>query len=315
MLGHQNILKAVFAKMRRRRERGRPGCAEEEGCDSRGFEESENAPNQSNLAERGRSKFAGLGISAKLADGAELRNILRAKQETLIRAYNTVSSGNARVRTEIDALRRERTLFDSVFKDLEKHIRAEEAAMLEVLRKTVSADADLAAVESNAQGIRDTVQAAPNDVLHRIIADHKHAYSQNIKRATRYSQLSIRANLAHPQEVVEPVMEEPKVTPKTADREPDSRPSRQSRVEGRGGTKIKFLDVPVVEKDEHAMAQTRRILRLEKLITDFRLRAEENDLDRVLTVEAGLEDKIATMKADIEAAGLEVGSEVRRTGG
>lgn len=267
----------------------------------------------SNYTNRSASQMAVLGVSAKVTEGPLLTESLRLRLENVTKTFNAINSENTKIRLKINAFRKERTLFDKVFKELEHQIRVDETSLLSVMRKNEKLEGELSAAESKIQGIEDTLgQMDPQDFF-RIIAEQKKIYDTKLQHATDYSRKSLMINLEKLTVVCEPDRLTAPVTSRQSQRELFKLNKKLKGAVAREVNKPRFMDEPVwqpsLEREgDHPVEK--RIYLIEKIINEFKFRTEENDFVENSAIFEINEQKIEENKAEVQRLSEEVRSKV-----
>lgn len=232
-------------------------------------------------ANRSASQFYSLGVSAKATEGKALTNSLRQRLEIMTKTFNSINSENIKIRGQINAFRKERTLYDKVFKELEQQIRVGEAKMIRILKKNNAVDGELAAAAAKTESVMESLeQSQGGEDFMAIIMERKRNYDMNLQNAVDYSRKSMMVNLQRPDVVCEPedgkmsvskkelkswVGESRKVQPVTA------KSIRRIAFQEEGPRSGK------VAAGEGVSPAERRIGVIERLVNEFKLYTEENE--------------------------------------
>ena len=96
---------------------------------------------------------------------------LRQNLEKTTKQYNVTLSLNQKKRGDINQLRKERTLFDNVFKELETKILKDEQKIIELLKSRQKIDEALSASEANIEGLTSNINKNDEKGIALILKD------------------------------------------------------------------------------------------------------------------------------------------------
>lgn len=262
---------------------------------------------------RSASQMAVLGVSVKTAEGPMLTESLRLKLENVTKTFNGVNSENTKIRLKINAFRKERTLFDKVFKELEQQIRVGETTLLSIMRKNDNLEGELTTAEGKIQGIEETLGKMDPQDFFRIIAEQKKIYDTKLQNATDYSRKSLMINLEKLTVVCEPDRFTAPVTSRQSQRELFKLNKKLKVIGAKEVHKPRFMDdpewKPSLEREaDHPVEK--RIFLVDKIINDFKFRSEENDFVENSTIFEIDERKLEEGKAEVQRLSEEVWSTV-----
>ena len=101
--------------------------------------------------------------------------------EQITKQCNAVSSGNVKKRHDINALRKDRTLYDHIFKTLEYQILGQEKKLYELIECNTKKDATIKESEDSLQSIKDLVSKNKYEDFYKIIEDEKKKYMEELE--------------------------------------------------------------------------------------------------------------------------------------
>lgn len=210
-----------------------------------------------------------------LAEG--LKQIL----EKLTKKFNATCSVNKKIRNEINVFRKERTLYDHVFKNLESLILQEEKKLLSMLKKNNEVATQIKGADENLTNIVETVSKFKNEEFLEVIRTEKERYDSKLRKASIFGKKSIVINLKNPDKVeeIEPPSPTEKVVPPVASfKSSGPRVSRFSEAQVMDARK-NINDKPVMTTCE---ANELRVVIIEKCVKEFKYHVEENSIESVL---------------------------------
>lgn len=233
---------------------------------------------------------------------------LRIRLENETKNLNATISESLKIRSEINAYRKERTLFDNVFKELEQQIHRREADLVKVLRKNEAIDAALVAAASKFAKMCDSLKAGADPGLQELLRESRNAYQSKLRGATEYSHKSILANLQNPNEVCEVEEDDQDPGISTAARAYQLWASRHKQSGSRSGQRLRFGGARSGDGswDESKNHFQTRIEAIEELVNDFKLRTEENNITLAITEAPLVESRMADLKAEVGRLETEV---------
>ena len=194
----------------------------------------------------------------------------------LIKKINTTKSANEVRRKQIEAMRKERTLNDSVFKNLEAQINFEESATLILLKKNQKLDEKLKKVEENYEKIKGKVEEFKGKDLDDIFLSEKESYRNQIQNAIQINKKSVVLNVQKQNVVVNFDQHISGEKPKVLNSEKNN--------DWRNRISIRNKDVQISmdfnrknseSKDNYIIKQ---ILKFETALKEFKIRTETNDI-------------------------------------
>ena len=192
---------------------------------------------------------------------------LRQKLEKSTNQQNSALSASQKQRQEIDSLRKERTLCDHVFKNLEYQILKEEKTLLDTLKKDQELCVLLKESDETLTHILETVDKNKYEDFLNIIQEEKHKYDVQIKNASRINKESIRFDVAHP----DMLKDFCNMSERSTSQNPLAQFMRSASKKRLAGTeKTRQLACSIKE---------RQVCLIEDVIQDLKYKAEENDLD------------------------------------
>lgn len=101
--------------------------------------------------------------------------------EQVTKQFNSVSSGNVKKRNDINALRKERTLYDHIFKTLEYQILDQEKKLYILIEKNQEQEAVITENEENLLNITELVSKNKYEDFYKIIEEEKKKYIEDLK--------------------------------------------------------------------------------------------------------------------------------------
>jgi len=200
--------------------------------------------------------------------------------EKLTKKFNATCSVNKKIRNEINVFRKERTLYDHVFKSLESLILQEEKKLLKMLRKNNEVNVHIKSAEENLTNITETVSKFEKDDFMKVIYDEKEAYDRKLKRASVMGKKSIMVNLQNLDRVEEvesddPVEKAALVIPVVKNlghrQSKASDGSHSDSKQGSGRTEM-----------TPQAANELRIMSIEQMVKQLKYLAEENSIDALM---------------------------------
>ena len=100
-------------------------------------------------------------------------------------SYNATVSENSQKRERIDALRKERTLLDQIFKELEYELVKEEEALFVLLQKNQELEDDLEEISSAGKEMVDNKNRLRSNTFRKVMDEGKNAYAKLAVEAKR----------------------------------------------------------------------------------------------------------------------------------
>jgi hypothetical protein len=101
--------------------------------------------------------------------------------DALMKYSNDVLAGNRTRRCQIEALRKERTLYDSIFKDLESQIKKEEESLLKILELSRSNEIALKENSEYLKSMNGVLERSNSGSLKEMISEQKALYEDLTK--------------------------------------------------------------------------------------------------------------------------------------
>ena len=216
----------------------------------------------------------GLAKASSRSLGTEgLRQIL----EKLTKKFNATCSVNKKIRNEINVFRKERTLYDHVFKNLESLILQEEKKVLTMLKKNNEVVVLINGAEENFVNIVETVKKFKSEDFLEVIREEKGRYDDKLRKASLYGKKSIVLNLKNPEKVEEADVASPmeKSENQSAKRQSTFRPSRMVPDGSAHHPRQTVTGSAATPRDNNEL----RILLIEKCVKEFKFITEENSID------------------------------------
>lgn len=248
-------------------------------------------------------------VTTRVLNPESLRQLL----EKLTKKFNATCSVNKKIRNEINVFRKERTLYDHVFKNLESLILQEEKKLLGMLKKSNEVALCIKAADENFVNIVETVKKFKNEDFLEIIKEEKSRYDDKMRNASEYGRKSIMANLKNPEKVEELEVNSPsgKSGPSVTVLKPGNH--RLSRVNiDQTNQSSKSANAPPVftPREENEM----RILLIEKCVKEFKFITEENSIEVGMQMLAKIDIEKEERQAAMVSLELEVTLPVRSFG-
>lgn len=295
---HQSLLKTFLEAMQRQfaeRIRNRDSGPARDN-DASAADTQEGSPLSHSSSINGLGRAGGRGTTAE-----GLRQVL----EKLTKKFNATCSINKKIRNEINVFRKERTLYDHVFKNLESLILGEEKRLLGMLRRNNEVAVSLRGADESFQNIVEMVKKSKNEDFVDILKEEKSRYDDRLRKASDYGKKSIVINLKNPERVEEPDTSDSVRKSALAAPLPKAPNHRMSRMGLENSMALKGGASPTTAtpRDFNEM----RILLIEKCVKDFKLITEENSL------EVGMEMvfRVAQEKEEKQQAVMALELEVR----
>lgn len=266
-----------------------------EGTEASNIDNTQIAPISHSSSVTAVNKVTGRGITT---DG------LRLTLEKLTKQFNATCSINKKIRNEINVFRKERTLYDHVFKNLESLILGEEKRLICMLRRNHEFSMSLRGADDSFQSIVEMVRTTKAEDLVNVLKEEQMKYDQCMKNASEYGRKSIYNNLNTPDRVVEDG--QPELTSKSSNSNQIAKRStwRGSRL-GIDTSLLNKLAGMSVPNTPHQLNE-KRIAMIEKCLKDLKLITEENNLDVAVKMMAHLAEQKDDMLHSVMALELEV---------
>ena len=109
------------------------------------------------------------------------RERCKVEFEILVKYFNDIVSENRAKRNQIDILRKERTLYDGIFKDLEGQIKKEEESLLKILEKSRSSEVALKENSEYLKSMNGVLERSKSGSIRDLMAEHKVLYDNLTK--------------------------------------------------------------------------------------------------------------------------------------
>lgn len=110
---------------------------------------------------------------------------LKKELEKITKNYNSISSANQKKRNQINALRKERTLYDHIFKTLEYQILQEEKNLLQLIKKNKEEEEQIQKQQENLNNIQDMVSKNKYEDFYKVIQEEKEKYLHTIEESLK----------------------------------------------------------------------------------------------------------------------------------
>lgn len=235
---------------------------------------------------------------------ATLADSLKQVLERMTKKFNATCSVNKKIRNEINVFRKERTLYDHVFKNLESLILQEEKKLLTMLKKNNEIAAQIRGADENLTNIVDTVSKFKNEDFLKVIEEEKERYDSKLRKASVFNKKSILVNLRNPDKVEEPedaaersvVVQGPaKHSGQRMSKLPDS-----SHGEGKKNLGDRQTMTPME-------ANEMRVLLIERLVKEFKYKTEENSIEALMQLRGETETTMEDGYLKLREMEVEVG--------
>ena len=186
---------------------------------------------------------------------------LKLAIERLIKSINTTIAVNNKKREQIDFLRKERNLYDQVFRNLEYQILQQEKEVLDNMQRNKEILAKNAEMKVSLDNlIRNTEKSNDLDI-DGFFHQEKVKYERSLKHrvnVSRKSVIKLKANRSLSQELIDL--------------------SDEHRLKSRNHP----VDCEGLEEEDETNLNERRVDIIEALIKEFKYHNEENDIDLIM---------------------------------
>jgi hypothetical protein len=102
----------------------------------------------------------------------------KVELEMIVKFYNDIVSENRTKRHQIDILRKERTLYDSIFKDLEVKVKKEEEKLLKILELTRGNELSLKENSEYLNSMHGVLEKNKSGSLRELMTEQKELYGK-----------------------------------------------------------------------------------------------------------------------------------------
>lgn len=186
--------------------------------------------------------------------------------EKITKNYNSISSANIKKRNKINSLRKERTLYDHIFKTLEYQILTEEKNLLQLIKKNQKEEELLKEHNKNLENIKDLVGKNKYEDFYKILQEEKKKYNDQVTKPQKEQQKQYRKTVLLERKklrnLIKPEKPEPEIKPKkTLNPEEEEELINQIRID-------EFMD----DKEN-------KLEFLEKLFKDFKYYTENTEIE------------------------------------
>jgi hypothetical protein len=106
------------------------------------------------------------------------RDQVIVKFEIIIKFFNDVVSVNRAMKLQINALRKERTMYDSIFKDLENQIKNEESLLLKILESVRATEAELKESSDYLRNMHQVLDRNRSNSIKELLVEQKSHFEQ-----------------------------------------------------------------------------------------------------------------------------------------
>ena len=202
----------------------------------------------------------------------QLRSDLRQEVEKLTKIYNNTISLNQKKRTEINSLRKERNLYDHVFRNIEYQILEEEKNLMSVLKKHQELNIYLKEAEENLSNLMETISKTSYDDFFKTLKKEQDNYESNVKNEARTNNSSMLSNMqqsAHQENLNEKSLMH-------------AGSKRFSTINVHGSRRNILTNNGASTPNISINQNQLRILLIENMVQEFKYRTEENKYDELL---------------------------------
>jgi hypothetical protein len=211
----------------------------------------------------------------------QLRSDLRQEVEKLTKLYNTTISLNQKKRIEINSLRKERNLYDHVFRNIEYQILDEEKNLMIILLKHQELNVHLKEAEENLANLMETISKNSYDDFFKTLKVEQDNYETNLKNDARTNNSSMLSN-----------MQQSGQQENTNDKSLARDGSKRMSMIIMHGSRRNILTQNGASTPNMSLNQNQlRILLIENLLQEFKYRTEENKFEDVLELFKNGKDK------------------------
>ena len=204
---------------------------------------------------------------------------LKQLLEKLTKKFNWTSSVNKNIRNDITSYRKERTLYDLVFKNLESLILQEEKKLLGIIMKNNDVAQQIKLADDNLSNIVETVGKFKEEDLATVISQEKDNYNNTMHKTTDFNKKCMQVKVQEIKAVEESeiITENKKsivgVVPKIVGLR-SSRFADKTPLESQNSDKNS--PVSLINQNEQ------RVFLIEKLVKEFKYKTEENQISNLV---------------------------------
>jgi hypothetical protein len=196
------------------------------------------------------------------------RDQMIAKFEIIIKFFNDVVAVNRAMKLQINALRKERTMYGSIFKDLENQIKNEECRLLESLETARNAETELKENTDYLRKMHQVLDKNRSNSINELKVEQESHFKQLQDRKS--SRRSIEVRGLAPKKSMQPenesyVRQQSILRKFVANARNKVKSNRQSCI----------LDTIQIYQ---RMEKEKKIADVENLLRDIKIRSEESDL-------------------------------------
>ena len=200
--------------------------------------------------------------------------------EKLTKKYNSTCSINKKIRNEINSFRKERTLYDHVFKNLESLILQEETKLMKMLKKNNEISVLIKTSYENLTNIMEMEQRFKSENFLEVLKEEQAIYNTSLEKANNLSRKNMKINLQENQTQEEEIMSKQidrlitveliKPFPRKSSRFHDSTTTEHHKT--------------MAEDEQIGLANLNesRVALIEKLVKEFNYKTEENKIDSLI---------------------------------
>ena len=181
------------------------------------------------------------------------KKVLLKELDRATKNYNVIMSNNTKKRGQINALRKERTLYDHIFRTLEYQILDIEKKLNKSLIQNRTKNESLTEANLQYENIKELVSKSIHEEFHKVIEREKEKYTQNLEELRNSKELFRKTG----------------------------RKKKKSNMTISSSNKISVINTDAEEERERIEINT-KIAFLENLKDEFKYHTEEEDIDTLL---------------------------------
>ncbi len=227
----------------------------------------------------------------------QLRSDLRQEVEKLTKLYNKTISLNQNKRVEINSLRKERNLYDHVFRNIEYQILDEEKNLMSVLKKHQELNIHLKEAEEHLANLTDTISKTSYDDFFKTLKKEQESYEANLKNDNKTNNSSMLSNM---QQSVRQDNGNEKLLVREGSK-------RFSTINSHGSRRNIMAQAGASNQNFSLNQSQLRILLIENMVQEFKYRTEENKLEEMLELFDNGKDRNDKLYQEFAAQEEEVG--------
>lgn len=189
--------------------------------------------------------------------------------EKITKNYNSISSANIKKRNKINSLRKERTLYDHIFKTLEYQILTEEKNLLQLIKKNQKEEELLKSHNKNLENIKDLVGKNKYEDFYKILQEEKKKYNEQVTKPQKEQQKEYRKTVLLERKKIRNIVQKKKEI-KT-----DENSQKVKKLNSEDEEEI----INQIRIDEFMDDKENKLEFLEKLFKDFKFYTENTDVE------------------------------------